>query len=248
MEECAKAYVDAAASVSDIAADNLRRMFCSPKVPPKKVDTRRVVLDVGQGTTGTRSVAFAASLLGKYVLHFETYLLPNGTFGHRRKKIYSKWQSMKRTNAGCHEWLDHSLNFLDDETKYYDMMLGIPSSNYGTDMLRYTPNAHILVTERNFSDWYRARRRDHNTPPPPYQRPCEDKVRLYTEEQSSILQAADIEYWKCKMPPERITFLNVFEESSTVLWTKLARALEVNITEEFMSDNPFPTTWKFESN
>mmetsp|Transcript_12169 Transcript_12169/g.24827 ORF Transcript_12169/g.24827 Transcript_12169/m.24827 type:complete len:356 (-) Transcript_12169:751-1818(-) len=253
LEGCDASYYRRVQAVSEKAGRNVKRMLCGEAAremranrPVGNISKKRIIIGVGQGTTGTQTLAYGLSFLGLKVLHFQQHWHPFGVMHDSDRSTFittgaSQFfgQVSNREFEECHRGLDRLDGTLKDD-RDIDALFDVPSANFGWDLLRGYPNAHIILSLREPRSWA-ASRLHHAISAPPYQRPCDrDFLANYTEEGAAEVFDANNQYWICRIPREKLTLVNVFEENSPTIWTKLIIAAGQNVNWTLIENCDFP--------
>ena len=149
---------------------------------------RRIVIDPGEGTTGTTTAMHWMACCGMRTYH---------------------WDAAARELAALHPKRYHERNF-SRIFEGYDFIADTPISAIFPFVLAAFPNAIILHSTRNSSDWTRSRRKSHPTTARPMAWPFSSKMMPPLDRQfamggtDNVLNALAFEahnsYVRCMVP------------------------------------------------
>ena len=140
-----------------VSFEEWESMLCQPPLPPTATSNKSFVLGLGPGTTATRSFALVLALLNRKVLHW---------------KVVRDRHSNKTEWVGDDKYLLGALNQgMGDHTSWrrlkdvnyaqlfqnLDAVFDHPYPMYASDILRYFPNAKVIMTHRNATEWFYKR-------------------------------------------------------------------------------------------
>lgn len=137
------------------------KALCLP--PPDHVSDKPLIFGVGPGTTATRSVALAVSLLRKNTLHWGVVRAANGKYHwdwDDGKNLLDRFGAnqlvLGMKNLSTWESIPSTMNFA-QIFEPLDAVFDYPFPMYALDVLRYFPQAKVIMTHRDPFQWYDQR-------------------------------------------------------------------------------------------
>lgn len=239
LDQCAAKYADtmAVAFGSEFRSLLYNRLREPPLFRRRAPSTtRRLILNAGPGTTATRSLHLAMSLLNITGRHF---LALNNSLGPKILSVYDIDSDMKA--------------FEIDKSERPIYWSDTPVSERWWHLLKYYPLTRVLVTDvRNDTQWFEKRIKDHcrnsdmfgvwsacTIPMPvdfflysPLSIELFNKVHLMRTNATMNLIAFEAyrELIRCSVPPEQLKWIFISEYTPSSFWKELVAFVGVNIS------------------
>jgi len=181
-------------------------------------------------------VAYALSLLGLRVVHFIELWDPwgrrNESFGDgstedlgKQMQMYRLW-GVGRENMSFCLMKGNTLPFRKLEA--VDAVFDSPFPEYSYDLIRAFPNARVVLTVREPSEWVEKRIASHTGAEAHFLRPCGVKLSSLPDPVGAKLFEATNDWVTCVGGPDRFLKIDVFKQNRDYdLWDQLMRLVGI---------------------
>lgn len=222
---------------------------------PAQMSNHSLIVNAGQGTSGTRSVFVAIARQGYKSTHFRLRA-ENGKFyasnETHKDEIFGPLLPSKRLDSDyakrCPSFTAGAAPQVFDFKMWdnYDALHDVPFPEYWYDLFITHPNSRILWSYREPREWARKRmninRKARNNAKPAILHPCTTRIKSLTVQQNENLYNANFKFFKCIVPPERQLVMNVFKNHDTDQdkWQSLCSKPWLKCKKGLSWGQPFP--------
>eukprot|EP00612_Vaucheria_litorea_P003520 CAMPEP_0171470118 /NCGR_PEP_ID=MMETSP0945-20130129/11732_1 /TAXON_ID=109269 /ORGANISM="Vaucheria litorea, Strain CCMP2940" /LENGTH=251 /DNA_ID=CAMNT_0011999477 /DNA_START=184 /DNA_END=936 /DNA_ORIENTATION=+ len=186
-----------------------------------------------------RSVAKAINILGLRVVHFGVGLDHDGApyplgvtnpcknwdQNLRRFGVQDMYDMMlfkSSTVEECYESFERfDLRLYDD----LDAVIDTPIHHITYRLLKLYPNAKVVFTHRNPSEWV-IKRTAHQMAMPAIQQPCGVLIESLSNEENVEAYYANLELLRCILPQDRFLLIDVWAQDPRDIFVSLSKFLE----------------------
>lgn len=145
-----------------LSDDEWQAALCDSSV--RTVSNKPLIFGVGPGTTATKSVALAVSLLGKTVLHYKAVRTKDGelldTWKDPQTPVVNAFSVPTLVEGMRNRTVWNSIHTSMDFASILnsvDAVFDYPFPMYALEVLRAFPNAKVILTHRDPTEWYERR-------------------------------------------------------------------------------------------
>eukprot|EP00928_Gymnodinium_smaydae_P097239 TRINITY_DN8761_c0_g1_i2.p1 TRINITY_DN8761_c0_g1~~TRINITY_DN8761_c0_g1_i2.p1 ORF type:complete len:281 (+),score=14.58 TRINITY_DN8761_c0_g1_i2:260-1102(+) len=216
LRRCMHQYVDRLDSLRPALGAHLR----DESYPLRNASDRRIIIDAGFGTTGTKSLMDALKSFGLGVQHWhkgrhpQFSLAVEAAFRLPRHECIAKVQE-----ADFASLLDQ-----------VEAVMDTPVAEVFIDLFLSFPNAKFILTTRASKDWASSRVDNHSNTVMPIERPCGlprlgESVGNFSLTDIQELFDAHNDLVRCAVPKHRLYEINVFDHPADNIMTELSHFL-----------------------
>lgn len=190
-----------------------------------------LVIGVGSGTTGTRSLRTALELIGLKGCH---WVRCTGGVGPNPWMQANK--IMVEGNNGHNRLSEFDFR---KSTENKDFICDTPTQALFLNIFLAFPKAKYLLTTRPSTEWAQSRVAHHPTAPPPFQQPCTSTVKDWSHQQLAQLFDLHNELVRCVVPHTQLLEFDLFTDPDDRI-AGLMNELSNFVNRPISADMTFP--------